>query len=217
MSALKRLPLGPLRLAPLRIAPPRSAPWALAPLPIALIAAVALGLAATIAALRGEPGFGAVRLGPWSTWPQLGNSDIDPYARAVSAVEGALPLGSAEGLAFIAQTDGAGVPLESRCDYEISGAAPLARFWTLAAYDTTGRLRANPAGRYGLTSTALLRSANGAFAITAAREARPGNWLPLGENGRFILILRAYQANTSALADAYEGLTLPSITRGLCS
>jgi hypothetical protein len=186
-------------------------------LPVALIAAVALGLAATIASLRGEPGFGAVRLGPWNTWPQLGNSDIDPYARAVSAVEGALPLGNREGLSFIAQTDGAGLPLDSRCDYEISGAAPPARFWTLAAYDTAGRLRANPAGRYGVASSALLRSADGAFAITAARSARPGNWLPLGEKSRFVLILRAYQANTSALADAYEGLALPSISRGPCS
>jgi hypothetical protein len=186
-------------------------------LPIVLAAAVALGVAATILSLRGEPGFDAVRLGPWDSWPRLGNSEIDPYARAVSAVEGALPLGGGEGLAFVAQADASGSPLDARCDYQISGAAPPARFWTLTAYDVAGRLRANTAGRYGLTSAALLRSADGAFSITAAREARPGNWLPLGEKSRFILVLRAYQANTSALAGAFEGLTLPTITRAVCS
>jgi len=182
-----------------------------------LAAAVALGVAATLLSLRGEPGFDAVRLGPWSSWPLLGNSEIDPYARAVSAVEGALPLGGGEGLAFVAQVDETGSPLDARCDYQISGTAPPARFWTLTAYDAAGRLRTNVAERYGLTSAALLHSADGAFSITAAREARPGNWLPLGEKSRFILVLRAYQANTSALASAFEGLTLPTITRGLCS
>lgn len=189
----------------------------LKPLPVVLAAAVALGVAATFLSLRGEPGFDAVRLGPWSAWPRLGNSEIDPYARAVSAVEGALPLGGAEGLAFLAQVDASGSPLDARCDYQISGAAPPARFWTLTAYDTAGRLRTNTALRYGFTSTALLRSADGGFSITAAREARPGNWLPLGEKSRFTLVLRAYQANTSALAGAFEGLTLPTITRGVCS
>src|SRR5208282_5764609 len=43
----------------------------LKPLPIALAAAVGLSLAATIVSLRGEPGFDAVRLGHWSSWPRL--------------------------------------------------------------------------------------------------------------------------------------------------
>ena len=186
-------------------------------LPVAVIAALALGFAATIFSLQGAPGFGSVQIGPWVSWPRLGNAEIDPYARAVTAIDGALPIGSGEGLAFVASTDESGAALDSRCDYEISGAEPPARFWTLAAYDVGGRLRANRAGRYGLTSRGLLRDADGAFTIALAREARSGNWMPLGEKSRFSLVLRAYQANSSALSDAFEGLTLPTISRGPCS
>ena len=186
-------------------------------LPVAAIAAVALGLTATIAALQGDPPFGAVRIGPWASWPNLGDSEIDPYARAVVAVDGTLPIGSGEGMAFIAKSDNAGALLDARCDYRIAGGAPSARFWTLSAYDVDGRLRPNAAGRYGLTSAALLRDSDGGFAIDASREARPGNWLPLGEKSRFILVLRAYQLTSSAVAGAYEGVVLPEITRGACS
>jgi hypothetical protein len=182
-----------------------------------MAAALALGITATIFSLQGDPGFGAVRLGPWTSWPRLGNAEIDPYARAVTAIDRTLPLGSGEGLAFIASADESGASLDSRCDYEISGASPPSRFWTLVAYDVDGRLRSNRAGRYGLTSSALLRSADGSFKIALAREARPGNWIPLGEKSRFNLVLRAYQANSSALSGAFEGLTLPTITRGPCS
>jgi hypothetical protein len=186
-------------------------------LPVAVVAAVALGLTATVAALQGEPPFGAVQIGPWGAWPSLGDSTIDPYARAVIAVDGALPLGSGEGLTFIARTDDSGEALDARCDYRLSGGAPSARFWTLSAYDIDGRLRPNAANRYSLTSAALLREAGGAFAIEASREARPGNWLPLGEKSRFVLVLRAYQLTTSAVAGAFEGLVLPTIVRGDCS
>ena len=74
-------------------------------LPVVLAAALALGFAATLIALMGDPGFGAMEFGPWRAWPRLGGSDIDPYARAAMAVEGALPLGSGEGLAFVARAD----------------------------------------------------------------------------------------------------------------
>ncbi|HUO55101.1 MAG TPA: DUF1214 domain-containing protein [Rhodoblastus sp.] len=186
-------------------------------LPFAAIAALALGLAATLLSLQNGPGFGAVRIGAWTAWPQIGGSDIDPYARASIAVDGALPLGANEGLAFVATTDDSGAPLDARCDYLIGGRAPSARFWTLSAYDVDGRLRPNAADRYGLTSAALLRDSQGGFVIDAAREARPGNWLPLGEKSRFILVLRAYQAATSVVENAFEAMTLPTIARGACS
>jgi hypothetical protein len=186
-------------------------------LPVAVVAAIALGLTTTVAALQGDPPFGAVAIGPWNSWPSLGDSEIDPYARAVVAVDGALPLGSGEGMAFIAKADSRGAALDARCDYRISGGAPSARFWTLAAYDVEGRLRRNAANRYGMTSASLLRESDGAFVIEASREARPGNWLPLGEKSRFLLVLRAYQMTGSAVTGVFEGLTLPTIERGVCS
>jgi hypothetical protein len=178
---------------------------------------VALGVAANWLSLRGDPGFGAVRLGAWTSFPRLGGADIDPYGRAAMAVEGALPLGEHEGLAFVAGKDDEGYPLDSRCDYTLSGAALPARLWTLSVYDVDGRPRRNEADRHGLTSASLLRQAGGDFAIFASREARPGNWLPLGQKSRFLLVLRAYQPGVSSLASAFEGLAMPKIARGACS
>jgi hypothetical protein len=184
---------------------------------IVVFAALGLGLAATAIALRGEPGFEAVRLGSWSTWPHLGVADIDPYERAVVASEGLAPLGVNEGLLFLARVDDRGAPLESRCDYTIAGADLPARLWTLSAYRSDGRPQQNLADRHGLTSAGLLRRSGGDYVIAAAREARAGNWLPLGDGPTFVLALRLYQAGASTLSKAYEGLSLPTITRGDCS
>jgi len=184
---------------------------------IVIFAALGLGLAATAYALRGEPGFDSVRLGPWTTWPQLGGADIDPYERAVVASDGLAPMGVNEGLLFLARVDESGAPLEARCSYRISGTDLPARLWTLAAYRIDGRPAPNLADRQGLSSAGLLRASGGDFVIEAARQARPGNWLPLGNDETFVLALRLYQASASTLSKAYEGLTLPTISRGDCA
>lgn len=184
---------------------------------IVVFAALGLGLAATAYALRGEPGFDSVRLGPWTTWPHLGGADIDPYERAAIASEGLAPMGVNEGLLFVARADDQGAPLDSRCTYRLAGTDLPARVWTLAAYRIDGRPQPNVADRYGLTSAGLLRSSSGDFVIEAAREARPGNWLPLGDDPNFFLALRLYQAGASTLSKAYEGLSLPTISREACS
>jgi hypothetical protein len=201
----------------------------LRPLLVVIFAAFGLGLAATAIALSGEPGFDGVRLGPWMSWPHLGAPDIDPYARAVAAFDGLAPIGINEGLSFVTSVDDRGAPLETRCAYEISGSDLPARLWTLAAYRNDGRPLANVADRQGLSSAGLLRAPNGDFVIEAARQARAGNWLPLGasathgetrtfgESRTFVLALRLYQASTGALSSAYDGLSLPKITRGACS
>ncbi|PPQ34894.1 DUF1214 domain-containing protein [Rhodoblastus acidophilus] len=189
----------------------------LRPLLAVTLAALGLGLAATAVSTSGDPGFAPVRLGPWTSWPQLGGAEIDPYERASVAMDGVAPIGLNEGLSFLARADDLGAPLDSRCDYQIAGSDLPARLWTLAAYSEGGRPLDNPAGRSGLTSAGLLRAEGGDFVIDAAREARPGNWLPLGSARSFVLALRLYQASTSALSSAYDGLSLPKITRGSCS
>jgi hypothetical protein len=195
----------------------------LRPLLVVTFAAFGLGFAATAIALSGEPGFDGVRLGPWTSWPHLGAPDIDPYARAVAAYDGLAPIGINEGLSFVASVDDRGAPLQTRCAYEISGSDLPARLWTLAAYHSDGKPQANVAERQGLSSAGLLRAPNGDFVIEAARQARAGNWLPIGDSKTFgeaktfVLALRLYQASTGALSSAYDGLSLPKITRGACS
>ncbi len=84
---------------------------------LAALIGVALGLAVTFVTLERGFGFGAVRAGPWTAWPRVGGSDIDPYARAVLSRTGEIPLANAQGIAFYARVDDSGAPLSGSCDY----------------------------------------------------------------------------------------------------
>jgi len=182
----------------------------------AVILGLALGLGFTFFAVERGLGFGTLNLGPWTTWPKNGTTEIDPYARAITARSGEIPLGSAEGLAFIARTDSDGAPLESRCDYMFAGTMPEARFWTLTLLSPSGFLVENKAARYGFTSADILRRADGAFEIGMARAARAGNWLPIGTVDRFILALRIYDSPLASAAATIDPANLPKLSRQSC-
>lgn len=159
-----------------------------------MLGGVALGFSLTAATLRSGYGFGEISVGPWTAWPYLGEADIDPYARAALAQRGVAPLGPSEGVAFVAQVDSAGAPLDSRCDYQISGALPAARFWTIGLTSPGGAPLENPTERHGFTSSDVLRRDGGGFEITVAKRARPGNWLSPGEARSFTVTLRLYDS-----------------------
>lgn len=157
-----------------------------------MIVGLLLGFAATAASLGFGRGFGAISAGPWTAWPSHGATDPDPYARAILARSGEAPLGRDQGLAFFAEVDSNGAPLDGRCDYRVADTTPPARFWTLGAADPEGALIDNPAGRHAFTSSEILRREGGAFEIAVAASARPGNWLPVAR-APFVLILRLYE------------------------
>src|SRR5262245_13147218 len=75
-------------------------------------------------ALNAQEGVGAVTIGSWTAYPDMGAPDADPYSKARQARLGLLPLGRAEGLAFIATRDAAGAPLSTQCSYLIEGSTP---------------------------------------------------------------------------------------------
>jgi hypothetical protein len=176
---------------------------------------ILLGLSLTFAALENGFGFGfgAVKAGPWSAWPKTESGDLDPYARATLAHSGEIPLGASEGVGFVAERDSAGHRFDAACDYKLSGRTPQARYWTLTVMTPTGRLDANPAERYGFTSSEILRGADGEFVIFLSRHARPGNWLPLGDGETFVLALRLYETDFSAATLALDAANLPTIER----
>ena len=186
-------------------------------LALVVVVALALGLGATALALRGDPAFGGVRIGAWSSWPHLGAPDIDPYARAVIAVEGVLPLGANEGLAFVATEDDDGAPLDTHCAYGISGPALPARLWTLASYRPSGQPASTEPGRFALSSAGLLRGAEARIRHRRRTRRATRQLAAAWRSGAFILVLRLYQASSGALSDAYDGLVLPKIKRGGCS
>jgi hypothetical protein len=183
---------------------------------IVLVLATAIGLGATYYAVTRGTAFGAVVIGPWTAWPKTGTTDIDPYARAAIARSGELPLGSGDGVTFLARTDDAGNPLDGRCEITLAGSTPPGRLWTLTLYDPDGRLVANPAGRHGFTSYEVSRRPDGSVEIAIAPRARPGNWLPTAGIERYVLVLRLYDTPVGVTTRAGRDTEMPAITRKAC-
>jgi len=177
--------------------------------------AAAIGLGATYLALTRGAAFGALSIGTWTAWPKAGTANADPYARAMIARSGQLPVGLGDGVVFSAQTDDAGKILDGRCEVLVSGVTPPARFWTLTLYSMDGQLVANSLNRYGYTSQEVVRRADGSFDITVAPRASAGNWLPTGGTERYLLLLRLYDTAVGVSTRTGREAPMPSVsTRG---
>jgi len=183
---------------------------------LVVLAGTALGLALTYQVLQHRVDFDAVQAGPWKAFPKNGSVDIDPYARAILARTAELPLGTAEGLSFIARADSAGAVLQPSCDYVISGSVPPTRFWTLSVVSPNGLLIDNPAKRFGFTSAEIVRAADGTFEISVGHQAKPGNWLPLGTTKAFVFMLRLYDTLLDFGTAKVDAAALPKIIRSTC-
>ncbi len=181
-----------------------------------LIVAAAVGLGATWLALTKGSAYGGVTIGAWTAWPKNGTPGIDPYARAMVARSGELPIGSGDGVAFYARSDDSGRELDGRCDAVLSGTTPQARYWSMTLYDPEGRLVANSMQRYGFTSQEIVRRADGSFEITVGPRARPGNWLPTGGVERYVLALRLYDTPIGMATRTGRDAPMPSITQKAC-
>lgn len=189
------------------------------PLLVALALAITFGLGTLSAvwALKATIGFGSITLGPWSAFPDAQSADADPYAKAHRARDGALLLGRAEGLVFLATHDGSGRTLSGRCSYDIVGQTPPARFWTLHA--TTPEGQPQTLGRdlpSGLNSWTVLRGADNNFTIHLAADAQPGNWLAVAPQRPFRLVLTLLDTPTAGSSGVID-LSMPTINRIGCA
>jgi len=182
----------------------------------AFAVAALVGLGMTWLTLATGTAFGAVSIGAWTAWPKTGTPGIDPYARAVIARTGQLPIGIGDGVAFYAHSDDKGRRLDGRCDVDIQGVTPTARFWTLTLYDPDGRLVANSVNRQGFTSQEILRDMDGSFAIRVGPRARFGNWLPTGGVEHYTLVLRLYDTPVGVATRSGREAPMPSITAQDC-
>lgn len=184
---------------------------------LAFVVAASVGLGATWLTLTRGAAFGALQLGSWTAWPKTGSTAIDPYARAEIARTGTLPVALGDGIAFYATSDDQGRPFNGRCDVDIVGITPPARYWTLTLYDRNGKLVANGVNRYGFTSHELSRRQDGSFTIHVSPRARSENWLPTGGIGSYELVLRFYDTPVGVATRAGREATMPAITTRGCS
>jgi hypothetical protein len=180
---------------------------------LAFAVAAVVGLGSTWLALTRGTAFGPLRIGAWTAWPKTGTTEIDPYARAIIARSGELPIGSGDGVAFFARSTDDGLALDGRCEISVAGLTPPARFWTLTLYDPQGQLVANALNRYGFTSEEVLRTTDGTFTVTLAPLARAGNWLPTGGIERYLLVFRLYDTPVGVAMQTGRDITMPAVTR----
>ena len=178
---------------------------------LSFIVAAGIGLGSTWYALTQNLSFGALELGAWKGYPRNGTVGIDPYARAVIARNGELPVGSGDGVTFTAAAGDDGRPFDGRCDVVVRGTTPPARYFTLTLYTPSGQLVANSLDRRGFTSQELVRDASGEFEITVSPRARPGNWLPTGGIDSYILMLRFYDTSLGIATRAGREAPMPAI------
>ena len=181
---------------------------------VSVFLGVMLGLAITIGSL--DDAARRDTIGPWHSARRENSNEVDPYVLAADARSGRLPLGAAEGLTFVADTDSKGGALSGRCDYIVTGPVPPARFWTLSLLTPDGFPIANAADQYGYTSADALRFVDSPVAMTISPEARGGNWLPTGHATHYVLMLRLYDTGLSTVGANLETSAMPSIERTLC-
>lgn len=177
-----------------------------------------LGLASADYATRGGYPFGGVAVGPWVAWPRTGSVGADPYARAVNARRGEIPLAIGEGMLLTAAQDDDGRTLDATCTYSVSGTTPPSRAWTLTIAGRGARDPAKPVPREGFTATEILRERDGRFLVTIAPDVQSGNWLPMPRaRGPVRLALRLYDTPVAASAGSLDRSGLPAIARIGCA
>jgi len=182
-----------------------------------LLIALTVGFGLSWYALTDGRFFGAVEIGPWSAWRNVGAPSPDPYARAFIARAGGLELGTAEGVQFIARHDSDNRRLDRGCRYRIDGPTPAARFWTLVPVDpATGASIARPEGPANFHSARLSRASDGSAALYVAPTLAPQNWLEITGEGGFELVLNFYDTSSASGLGA-DITALPAIIRESCS
>jgi hypothetical protein len=184
---------------------------------LVLCIAVGGGALSVWYALQAQEGVGAVTIGGWTAFPDLGTPEADPYSKARVAREGVLALGRAEGLSFVAQRDSGGDALRQECEYRLEGTVPSARFWTLFPADASGAVVGSGKRRAAaLHSNQLLRMADNSVSISVGVHPGPGNWLAVSGSGAMFLVLTLYDtpiASSTGVAD----VELPQIHKVGCN
>lgn len=181
-----------------------------------LVLALVLGLASAYYALNvAMRNDSSVANGPWVTNLETGGTNADNYVRTFVAITGLLALNKDETIYYTATTDSAGEALRGNCSYRIEGRDPDARWWSITLYGNDYFLIDNPANRYSVSQSNVVRSADGTFVIRLSTVAEQGNWIATSPDG-FDVTLRLYNPGDTVKANP-SAAPLPSIAKEACT
>ncbi len=181
-----------------------------------LAIAIGGGAASVWYTLQAQEGIGAVTIGNWTAYPNMGAPDADPYSKARAAREGILALGRAEG---------PGLLLQPRCrrrhavaqmflpDRRRHAAGPVLD--VLCGRPVAGDACRRPPAQAGANSLAILRNPDNSFAITVGPDATPGNWLSVSGDGPMVFVLTFYDTPVSG-STGIADIELPQVLRTGC-
>ncbi len=190
-------------------------------LTLATVLGIAAGASLAVYRVRGGLSAGQITNGPWATAKTYGTKDADALTRARVALGGLLALPAKEAMYFTARTDSAGRHLDGKCTYYLNSQQVPARWWSVTAYDASGRLISSPTGRYSVGGILAFPGAQTASVIVGPKPTTLSKPIPLrmfvdtGGAKTFELTLRVYHPAPSILTGP-EGAYLPSITRLSC-
>ena len=174
------------------------------------------GISSVWYTLNANVGFGAIRIGVWTAFPQEGSDDADPYSVARRARDAKLPLGRAVGLSFFANTDSDGQTLSGQCNYQLVGNVPQARFWTI--YPASPSLEPLETSAYRnavLHSRQLLRRQDSSFVISIGPDPAAGNWISVTRPNQMVFVLTLYDTQIASTVASAER-EFPSIINVGC-
>ncbi|MEO0329410.1 MAG: DUF1214 domain-containing protein [Pseudomonadota bacterium] len=184
---------------------------------VILCVGLAIGWLSARYTLQRTQGVGSINVGIWSAWLFVGGERVDPYTDARSTIEGTIPLGAGEGLAFETSRDQAGAPLRRECQYKLVGVTPASRFWTLVAYDLTGHLLfSEQKQESAIFSGDIVRNPDNSFQISVGKFPSAGNWISTTGSGNYKFVLRLYDT-TMASGAGLLAPELPSIEKVKCA
>lgn len=134
-----------------------------------------------------------LKIGSWETLG--GKEDVDKGLLNIAslAVNATFPLKKSEVIYFTANRDEKGNDLLATKEYLIEGQKLDARYWSIVAYDQDGFLIRNDSGRYNYNfKTVKYDPDNKHFKIHLSPDRRDGNWLPIKNAEKVILLIRLY-------------------------
>ena len=159
---------------------------------VALVLGTGIGVGTAVYGYDAVASVRSITNGPWQTNLTYGSEEAGPYIRAATAVHGLLALKQSETIYYFANSDDKGQPLSSDFDYRIEGKTPDARWWSITIYGADEFLIPNELNRYSCNANNVPYDSSGQFSVYISKTPKPGVWVPLGDQKKFLLTLRLY-------------------------